>query len=501
MVFNRVGARGSDPLDQVQGPPSAQGSLDSDFFSLGTVRLTGLETLTDQVQFEINPTSFITAQIGPLSSITVAAPPHNHAYIAAVTEGDGGEASIPWNQPLGRSMFGTTGSRGPEERDARAPEEASSAENKEAIQDMWRTYFGSALGANFQLELQRYYGPDFDFDDWIDQWPTNFPYNWDIEGDSTDFGPESDDLNRTLDFMTWWLSPASALASANLQNLAGPAGGNRNWSGVFDTDPSNFAIDGYLNTASGGQTRTHRHLLTENPVGNPNQDFTGGNFDDEGSNTSPYGSGLGGGVDGSLLTFNLYWSTKYVNLDGSKAPNGGDQPSGSGGNFFPAGTAEWAYRQAGGAYWTNPTDEETRDEDMIGGSGSGMRMRITYQAWPSPTTGGAANDTRIRIDQILDAGSGYAVGDVLSTTFWNNIPSTADRILQVAAVGDAGVGGAASQIQVVFTQGDVFMDMTPGTLTYSNSFKRPVPDVEMQPQRQVPIINPFHKAKYIIKAY
>ena len=45
------------------------------------------------------------------------------------------------------------------------------------------------------------------------------------------------------------------------------------------------------------------------------------------------------------------------------------------------------------------------------------------------------------------------------------------------------------------------MDMTNGTFKYSSSFKRPTPDVEMRPQRQVPIINPFQKTKYIIKAY
>ena len=498
--FNRVGARGSNPLDQVQGPPSAQGSLDSDFFSLGTVRLTGLETLTDSVIFTVNPTSFVTAQIGPMSSITVAAPSHNHAYIAAVTEGDSGEPNIAWDQPLGRSMFGN-GPRGPESVDARAPENASSSENREAIQDAWKNYFSTTLDSRFQLELQRYYGSDFDFDEWVDQWPTNFPYNWDVEGSSTDFGPEEDDLNRTTDFLTWWMSPASALASANLQNLiTANTANNRNWSGVFDTDPSIFAIDQYLNTASGGQTRTHRHLITENAVGNPNQDFTGGNFDDEGSNQSPYGSGLGGGVDGALLTFNLYWASRYVNADGSKAPNGGDTPGGSSGTFFPAGVGEWSYRQAGAGFWSTPTDEVTRDEDMIGGNGSGMRLRITYQAWPSPN-GNGANDTRIRIDQILDSGSGYQAGDEVSTQYWNDQPSTADKLLKVNAIASAGSGGAATQIQLVFTQGDIFMDLTPGVFKYSNSFKRPTPDIEMQPQRQVPIINPFHKTKYIIKAY
>jgi len=370
--FNRVGARGSNPLDQVQGPPGAVGSLDSDFFSLGTVRLTGLETLTDQVIFEINPNSFVTAQVGGLSSITVAAPTHNHAYISAVTEGDEGEANIPWGNTLGKSMMGAARYNpsvdNPDVFSANAPEGASSEQNTKAIRDAWKNFFGTTLGAGFQLELTRYYGSDFDFEDWVKQFPTNFPYNSTIDGAATAFGPESSDLSYSTQFQTWWISPFSALAGANLQNRAAswnptaPDGStNRYWSGVFDTQPSTFAIEQYLNTAPGTQTRTHSHLITENPVGNPNADFTGGNQDGVGSNQTPYGSGLGGPVNG--------------------------------------------------------------------------------------------------------------------------------------------VGGAADKLQVVFTQGQVFSDLTNGTFTYSSSFKRPTPDVEMQPQRQVPIINPFHKTKYIIKAY
>jgi hypothetical protein len=137
---------------------------------------------------------------------------------------------------------------------------------------------------------------------------------------------------------------------------------------------------------------------------------------------------------------------------------------------------------------------------MLGGSGSGMRLRITYQAWPSPS-GGVGNDTRIRVDQILNAGSGYSVGDILSTQYWNDFASSSNRIIEVAAAGDAGTGGAAAQINVNFTQSDIFMDLTEGIFKYSSAFKRPFPDVIMRPQRQVPILTPFHKSKYIIKAY
>lgn len=494
--FNKVGARGTNPIDQVQGPPGAIGSLDSDFFSLGTVRLQGLDTITDNVTFITNPTGFVTAQIGPMNSITVQAPQHSHAYFSAVVEGDGGDASIPWGVPQGRSMFGTS---------AEYSRQIFDAESTDAVYTAWTNWLNT-LG-NFKIEWQKYFGNSTDFDTWVRaNFPNSYPVNEEIPTNgSSDFGEDSGDLQFDIDFLTWWISPASALNSAILQSRSAQAGSNRNQAGVFDTQPSTFRIDSYLSTASGAQTLTHRHLITENPVGNLNADFTGGNFDEEGSNVTPYGSGLGGGVDGGLLTFNLRWSDRYV-TNGVQDPSGGGENDGGGGAWFPAGTGEWSYRLAGGAYWNSPTDIETRDEDMIyqsGSGGTGMRLRITYQAWPGGPQGGTpANDTRIRIDQILDPGQGYQVGDVLTTDFWNNsFNNSSDRIIEVAAVSSASTGGAASQIQVNFTQSDVFMDMTEGTFKYSSSFTRPLPDIEMQPQRQVPIINPFHKTKYIIKAY
>lgn len=498
--FDKIGARGSQPLEQVQGPTTSLGSLDSDYFSLGTVRLTGLDTIEDSVTFTVIQTGFVEATVGPLNEITVAPPQHNHAYISAVIESSAGDPLIRWGQPAGRSMMGTNASPGPEEVGARDEGGGSSS----VIRATWNSWLSGLR--DFVTELTAYYGADFSMENFVNQFPTQYPYNQqggELLGPPTDFGPEQNDFVYTIDFLTWWISPASALNSAILQSRGSVAGSNRNHSGVFDTQPSTFRIDSYLNTASGNETKTHRHLLTENSVGNPNADFTGGNLDGSGSNTSPFGSGLGGGVDGSLLTFNMWWSGKYVAPGGQKDPDGSE--GGSDGQYFAATTGEWAYRQAGASIWSNPTDEQTRDEDMIyvsggGSGGSGMRLRITYQAWPAPG-GGTANDTRLRVDQILAAGSGYSAGDQLTTQWWNDQDGTADRILQVAAVADAGSGGAADQIQVRFTQGDIFMDMTEGQFTYSSSFKRPVPDIEMRPQRQVPIINPFHKTKYIIKAY
>lgn len=503
--FNKIGSRGSQPLDQIQGIDSGlePGSLDSDYFSLGTVRLSGLSTITEIIPFEINPSGFVTAQIGPLASVKVGVPAHSHMYISAVTEGDSGDPLNRWGG-TSRGLMGTN------REDSYYETGSNSVSNAEEIWEEWIKWLSGLR--DFKEEIVKYLGSEAAFETWVRaNFPANDPVNEDpptlIPLNSSDFGDTSDDEEFDIEFLTWWLSPISPLASATLTDTGiAPRiqGSSRNWGCVFDTKPSTFRIDNYLSTASGAETLTHSHLITENPVTNIQADFTGGNENDQGQNSAGFGSGLGGGIAGSVLTFNMRWSGTYVDGNGNKDTTGGNG-SGGNGKYFPAAAGDWGYRNGGEGYWILPTDEVTRDEDMINtgpGSGSGLRMEITYQAWPKSGVGASGNDSRIRINRIINAGSGYAVGDLVTTAFWNDtIPNTAARILEIAAVGDAGTGGAASVINVNFTQSDIFMNLTEGLFTYSSAFKRPFPDVIMRPQRQVPILTPFHKSKYIIKAY
>ena len=501
--FNKIGSRGSQPLDQVQGIDSGlePGSLDSDYFSLGTVRLSGLSTLTELIPFDVNPSGFVTAQIGPLSSVKVGVPAHSHMYIAAVTEGDNGDPLLRWGG-TSRGLMGTNAQASYQQTGD------NSVSNEEDIWEEWVEWLGSLR--NFREEIIKYLGSESAFETWVrSNFPANFPVNEEgpslLPFETSDFGDTDGDSEFDIEFLTWWLSPISPLASATLTQVAAPRtqGSSRNWGCVFDTQPSTFRIDNYLSTASGAETLTHSHLITENPVTNIQADFTGGNENDQGQNSGGFGSGLGGGIAGSVLTFNMRWSGTYVDSNGNKSPDGTDGGGGNG-KYFPAAAGDWGYRNGGAGYWTAPTDEVTREEDMIttgSSSGSGLRMEITYQAWPTSGSGSSNNDSRIRINRIINAGSGYAVGDLVTTQFWNDIPGTASRILEIAAVGDAGTGGAASLINLNFTQSDIFMNLTEGLFKYSSAFKRPFPDVIMRPQRQVPILTPFHKSKYIIKAY
>ena len=55
-------------------------------------------------------------------------------------------------------------------------------------------------------------------------------------------------------------------------------------------------------------------------------------------------------------------------------------------------------------------------------------------------------------------------------------------------------------LEVIFDQSDVLLELSPATFTFSGSVK-PIPTVELSPNKVVPLATPFHKVKYIIKAY
>ena len=375
--FDKVGAAGADPLEQVFG--SGTTGTTSPFFELGTVRMQQLESITTSLSFTIPASSQVNATIGPLSDIPVAAPTHNHIYILAQPDGNAGYPLIVWgNVPGGRMMFRTPRAgtdpiiiqyEDSEDTNPGGPYDAESGSTEQKVRQSWKNFFDRVSSNDFGTELSFYYG-----DDWtnldtciIEQgFPTGFPV-----GGITDLGggfplSQYEFQSNVVPFDTWWPSPYDALNSATLQQVNDPAnwgglpgdgapntGGIFQATGVLDVRTSAARIDQYLPT--GGTTNTHRHKITLDIINNVQDDFTGGNTGGSGTTAGGFGSGLGGTVD--------------------------------------------------------------------------------------------------------------------------------------------------DQITVSFAQSEVFMDMTEGVFTFKSSFKKPTPDVAMRPQRQVPIINPFHKSKYIIKAF
>ena len=492
--FDKVDSFGVQPLEQIQGPSTSTTGLNSQFFSLGTVRLTGLEQLTEDIDFTIS--GVVTAQVGPMLETTVSVPQHSHAYISAVTENDSGDPLIPWGPDglQGRGMFWTNA----EHLDTISTRSINDGDPPgENIRAGWASWLGTLGG--FVPEMRKYYGSTFDLEDWISaNLPYGYPVNEDTSGSSTAFGPVGADEQREVDFLTWWYTPLSGLPNGGATNGGNPGstpfkatGGAENavraCGGIADTNPNTFRVSPYAPT--GGQTNTHSHLLTEAPVGDPNTDFTGGNSPGTGTSGPPFGSGLGAGVAGSLQTFQL-WERRTIN---TPLPEG---------QWTNRSINEWAYRLTNGnGYWTSPDDNVTIDCPMLGGTGNGMILNITYTPYPSVSGGNPVGDTRYRVNTIVSAGQNYSVGDELSCQFWNDFPGSGNKMFKITAVSPAGTGGAGEAISVAFTQSELFLEMSTATFQFSSNFKKPFPVVTMQPQRQVPIINPFHKTKYVIKAY
>ena len=86
-------------------------------------------------------------------------------------------------------------------------------------------------------------------------------------------------------------------------------------------------------------------------------------------------------------------------------------------------------------------------------------------------------------------------------------------MVKVSAIAPAGTStDAAEQIvltynnnQSVFQSGGIVpavgYNLNAGTFTLNTNIKKPVPSVKFQPNRQVPLVEPFMKVKYLIKAF
>lgn len=273
--FDRVDVPGSEPLEQVEG--SGVGGIDSQFFSLGTVRITGLETVTTEISFTV--TGFINGTIGPLGPSVTNVPVHDHTFISAVVEAEDGDPLIPWN---GRMLFGTDITFANREYDRR---DLGADQFFEQTTILWERFIREDIGGEFLNEIGLYDPVYADFDGFLAQLPrTGQPFP------GTSVGSRSKE--EIIPWLTHWPSPASeldaAVGSGALVTISTTVGGGRRVAGVIDTQPATFSIQN-----STGDGLPHSHYLTLDPVENPQTDFSGGNTADAGIIGAPFGSGLG----------------------------------------------------------------------------------------------------------------------------------------------------------------------------------------------------------------
>lgn len=283
--FDKVDVAGSDPLEQVEGTGTS--GTDSNFFTIGTVKVSGLETVTENVTFNVSGT--VTAQVGPIGNTLVSVPQHSHLFVSAVIEQDGGDPCIPWRA---RALFGTGDTAGRDDYGV----DPNPGYSSDRI-TKFKQWVNNNLG-DFNQEIDDYNPAYDDLDVFASQ--INFPSLPDAPGSA----PE---VNTDIEWMVIWTSPASNLdgpiAAGRFtdNNLEVPSGTNIA-TGVIDTNATTFRIDSY--TPPTGSTNPHSHFITTSPVEDPNTDYSGGNTDGAGTIGAPFGSGLGGAATSINLSFN-----------------------------------------------------------------------------------------------------------------------------------------------------------------------------------------------------
>jgi hypothetical protein len=149
----------------------------------------------------------------------------------------------------------------------------------------------------------------------------------------------------------------------------------------------------------------------------------------------------------------------------------------------------------GGNFWASPLSETAAAETagrltQVGGGGandSGVidtrESSFSISAYTSP---GAykSHSHLITLDAITNPQTDFTYGafNGAGQKYQQSLPSS-----NVA-------------IPVQFNQSEVLLELNDGVFTFNSSIK-PIPTVALQPTKTVPIISPFHKVKYIIKAY
>jgi len=80
--------------------------------------------------------------------------------------------------------------------------------------------------------------------------------------------------------------------------------------------------------------------------------------------------------------------------------------------FANKGLGQWSYSTAGTSLWSTLDDFAQGDVDMVGGTGTGLRLTVRFEAWPG--NGGLPTNTRYKVVAIVDGGTSYSANDILT---------------------------------------------------------------------------------------
>ena len=228
-----------------------------------------------------------------------------------------------------------------------------------------------------------------------------------------------------------------------------------------------------------------------------------------------------------------FYGTPNYAIDGPTKPGGDDGGAGSDKTIqqnLAAFNRLFAQSASLGPIGSVFQAELTRDgtgpstiSELIPAPG-GITTFIGQNFWASPLSETAAAETDGRLTSLGGGANDSGVIDTNSTTFSISAYAspgtykthshliTLDAITNpqtdftYGALNGAGIKYQQSlpssnvSIPIQFNQSEVLLELNDGVFTFNSSIK-PIPTVALQPTKTVPIISPFHKVKYIIKAY
>ena len=176
-------------------------------------------------------------------------------------------------------------------------------------------------------------------------------------------------------------------------------------SGCLDFIRSCIIPDGrqiVVDTTPEGQSYQYPPLLGQRPLNPPSTSETLNPNYIQGAN----GVGVdniptsAGSASGAIQAFELYESFE-------------ESSDYTGVGYYTKGTGQWAYTAFGGStIWTGLDDFAQQEVDLVGGSGTGLRVFVRFEPWPG--VGGIPSNSRYKIVGIVDVGQNYLVGDVVT---------------------------------------------------------------------------------------
>lgn len=206
-----------------------------------------------------------------------------------------------------------------------------------------------------------------------------------------------------------------------------------------------------------------------------------GEIRDEPSTNTVYSYWVGGTVNWAANNTGAEFDTQIGLTDGTSLrdilPLGpeGSNTEASFGNYWASDPA--VLPNANG-YWRKDSGGSVNDAGVIDTEGAQGRL----DQYTSPEAE-ATHSHLLGTDPVLDQNTDFTYGN--ANSFGGSLK---------------GLATFGTDTDVTFNQSDVEIELNTAEFNFNNSSK-PIPSVAMDPQRKVPILAPFHKIKYIIKAY